>query len=61
MVVVQIDAAARSGLTYIHPWVIGPCKRPSEPHLGCHPNPKSALTQANTYNRGCSRHHRSPQ
>ncbi|PPR82159.1 hypothetical protein GOBAR_AA38561 [Gossypium barbadense] len=61
MIVVQVDAAARSGVTYIHPGVIDPCKRPGGPHLGCHPNPKSAPTQANTYNRGCSRHHRCRQ
>ncbi|KAH1075195.1 hypothetical protein J1N35_027523 [Gossypium stocksii] len=61
MIVVQVDAAARSGVTYIHPGVLDPCKRPGGPHPGCHPNPKSAPTQANTYNRGCSRHHRCRQ
>ncbi|TYI50181.1 hypothetical protein E1A91_D12G083900v1 [Gossypium mustelinum] len=55
--VVQVVAFARNGVTYIHPWVLDPCKRPSRPHLCCHPRPKSAATQANTYNRGCSRHH----
>ncbi|MBA0649005.1 hypothetical protein Goklo_016619, partial [Gossypium klotzschianum] len=52
MVVVQVDAVARSHVTYIHPGILDPCKRPGELHPGCHPNPKSAPTQANTYNRG---------
>ncbi|MBA0735875.1 hypothetical protein Gogos_019677, partial [Gossypium gossypioides] len=51
MVVVQVDATTRSGVTYIHPGVLDPCKRPGEPHPGCHPDPKSTPTQANTYNR----------
>ncbi|MBA0744388.1 hypothetical protein Gogos_007015, partial [Gossypium gossypioides] len=50
MVVVQVGAAARSGITYIHPGVLDPCKRLGGPHPGCHPNPESAPTQANTYN-----------
>ncbi|MFQ6636703.1 hypothetical protein Gotur_013430 [Gossypium turneri] len=58
MIAVQVGAAARNGVTYIHLGVIDPCKRPGGPHLGCHPNQKSSPTQANTYNRGCSRHHR---
>ncbi|KAH1075192.1 hypothetical protein J1N35_027520 [Gossypium stocksii] len=61
MIVVQVDAAARSGVTYIHPEVLDPCKRPGGPHSGCYPDPKSAPTQAKTYNRGCSRHHRCRQ
>ncbi|MFQ6636706.1 hypothetical protein Gotur_013430, partial [Gossypium turneri] len=51
MSVVQVDAAACNGVTYIHPGLGGP-------HSGYHPNQKSAPTQANTYNRGCLRHHR---
>ncbi|KAB2088756.1 hypothetical protein E1A91_A03G023800v1 [Gossypium mustelinum] len=58
MVVVQVDATTRSGVKYIDPGVLNPCKRPGGPHPGCHPNPKSTPTQANTYDRGCSRHHR---
>ncbi|KAG4114970.1 hypothetical protein ERO13_D12G077402v2 [Gossypium hirsutum] len=58
MIVVQVDAATEKGVTCIQPGVLDPCKRPGGPHLGCHPNQKSAATQANTYNRGCSRHHR---
>ncbi|TYI50182.1 hypothetical protein E1A91_D12G084000v1 [Gossypium mustelinum] len=61
MVVVQVSAASSNGVTYIHPGVLDPCKRPSEPHWGRHPNSKSSPTQANTYNRGCSRHHRCRQ
>ncbi|MFQ6637932.1 hypothetical protein Gotur_013665 [Gossypium turneri] len=58
MVVVQVGVAARSGITYIHPGVLDPCKRLGGLHPRCHPNPKSAPTQSNTYNCGCSRHHR---
>ncbi|KAG4156152.1 hypothetical protein ERO13_D03G156400v2 [Gossypium hirsutum] len=58
MAVVQADATTRNGVMYIHPGVLDPCKRPGRLHPGCHPNPKSTPTQANTYNRGCSRHHR---
>ncbi|KAA3460097.1 Rapid ALkalinization Factor [Gossypium australe] len=36
MVVVQVDAAARSGVTYIHPGVLDPCKRPGGSHPRCH-------------------------
>ncbi|TYG40384.1 hypothetical protein ES288_D12G088400v1 [Gossypium darwinii] len=61
MIVVQVVVVACSGVTYIHPGVLDPYKRPGGLHPGCHPNPKSALTQANTYNRGCSRHHRCRQ
>ncbi|MBA0863265.1 hypothetical protein Goshw_018796, partial [Gossypium schwendimanii] len=50
MVVVQVGVAARSGITYIHPGVLDPCKRLGGLHPGCHPNPKSAPTQANPYN-----------
>ncbi|MBA0878278.1 hypothetical protein Goshw_006440, partial [Gossypium schwendimanii] len=51
MAVVQVDATARSGVMYIHPGVLDPCKRPGGSHPGCHPNPESTPTQANTYNR----------
>ncbi|KAK8264104.1 hypothetical protein V6Z11_D12G084800 [Gossypium hirsutum] len=53
IIVVQVGAAARNGVTYIHLGVLDPCKRPGEPQSGYHPNKKT-----NTYNRGCSRHHR---
>ncbi|KAB1998362.1 hypothetical protein ES319_D12G083600v1 [Gossypium barbadense] len=58
MTIVQVGAAACNGVTYIRPGVHDPCKRPRGAHSTCHPNPKSAPTQANTYNRGCPRHHR---
>ncbi|MBA0633729.1 hypothetical protein Godav_029872, partial [Gossypium davidsonii] len=51
MVVVQVDATTRNSVMYIHPGVLDPCKRPGGPHPGCHLNPKSTPTQANTYNR----------
>ncbi|TYI50183.1 hypothetical protein E1A91_D12G084100v1 [Gossypium mustelinum] len=60
-IVVQVGAAAHNGVTYIHPGVLDPWKRPAGPHLRCHSNPKSAPTQVNTYNCGCSRHHRCRQ
>ncbi|MFQ6636704.1 hypothetical protein Gotur_013686, partial [Gossypium turneri] len=49
MIAVQVGAATRNGVTYIHPGPYGP-------HSGCHPNPKSSPTQANTYNHCYSRH-----
>ncbi|MBA0655761.1 hypothetical protein Goklo_008197, partial [Gossypium klotzschianum] len=52
MIAVQVGAAARNGVTYIHPGVLDPCKRPGRPHLGCHPKQKSSPTEDNTYNRG---------
>ncbi|TYI50177.1 hypothetical protein E1A91_D12G083500v1 [Gossypium mustelinum] len=60
MIVVQVGAAARNGVTYIHPGVLDPCKRPGGPYSGYDPNRNSAPTQANTYNCGCSGHHRCP-
>ncbi|TYI50178.1 hypothetical protein E1A91_D12G083600v1 [Gossypium mustelinum] len=57
IIVVQVGAAARNGVTYIHLGVLDPCKRPGELQSGYHPNQKSAPTQANTYNCGCSRHY----
>ncbi|TYG40378.1 hypothetical protein ES288_D12G087800v1 [Gossypium darwinii] len=58
MIVVQVGAVACNDVTYIHPGVLDPRKRPGGPYSGCHPNKKSAPTQANTYNHGCSRNHR---
>ncbi|TYI50180.1 hypothetical protein E1A91_D12G083800v1 [Gossypium mustelinum] len=60
-IVDQVSAAARNGVTYNHSGVLDPCKGPGGPHSRCHLNPKSSPTQANTYNRGCSRHHRHRQ
>ncbi|MBA0804898.1 hypothetical protein Gohar_004453 [Gossypium harknessii] len=61
MIVVQVDATARNSVTYIHPRVCDPFKRPSGPYSGCHPNPKGAPRQSNTYKHGCSRHRRCHQ
>ncbi|MBA0620357.1 hypothetical protein Godav_006084 [Gossypium davidsonii] len=58
MIVVQVATPACNGVMYIHPGALDPGKMPCGPHLGSHPNQKSAPTQANTFNGGYPRHYR---
>ncbi|KAL4283136.1 hypothetical protein GQ457_16G030480 [Hibiscus cannabinus] len=58
MLATEIDGAEPDDVPRLHPGVLDPCKRPGGPHPGCHPDPESPPIEANSYDRGCSKHNR---